>query len=504
MTKKVLLSVHDKTGLVEFAQGLHDAGYEFIASGGTGRALADGGFPVTTTEDLTGLPGILGGRVKTLHPALHGGILARDTETDRTTLTEHGFDLIDMVVVNLYPFLETIQKPDVTEADAIEQIDIGGVALIRAAAKNYNRVTVVTDPSDYARVLDEIRKHGEVTLEARRAFARRAFEHTANYDTAIAGYFGKAEDAGTLPETIGVTMPRARTLRYGENPHQQAAYYAPEKTGPLGGTPLQGKPLSYNNLLDVDAAWAAAVDFSAPTMVIVKHLSPCGIASGEDLPNAFRRALASDPVSAFGGVIACNRPVDGRTVQAFGDLFVECIAAPVFSPEARELLEEKKNVRVLQMGNLPAPAYNLRSVRGGILAQTPDDGEPQKWEVVTSREPNEVEEKALHFAWQAVKHVKSNAIVFATEAETVGIGGGLPSRVDAVKLAAEKAGEKAKGAVMASDAFFPFPDGPEAAAAAGVTAIVQPGGSIRDEAVIEVCNKLGIAMVFTGTRHFRH
>ncbi len=500
---RALLSVYDKSGLVDFAHSLSELGVELVASGGTGNALREAGLDVTTVEDLTGLPSVLGGRVKTLHPAIHGGILAQETGDDRATLDAQGWSPIDLVVVNLYPFVETVSRPGVTLDQAVEQIDIGGVALIRAAAKNFGRVTVVTTPDDYDAVLSEFQAHGDTTPEARQRLAMKAFGVTAAYDEAITAYLtGEAEAA--LPQALALTLPQAQVLRYGENPHQQAALYAPPGVGPLGGDLLQGKPLSYNNLLDLDAAWTAAEDFDAPTVVIVKHLSPCGIACGDDLAATFRAALASDPVSAFGGVIACNRPFDETIAGALGDLFVEAIAAPGFTDAAREILSARKNCRLLQMMPEADRGYILRSVRGGLLAQTPDRGDVVEWKVVTQRAPTGEEMAALRFAWWVVKHVKSNAIVFARGQATVGIGGGLPSRVDAVKHAAYKAGEQAQGAVMASDAFFPFPDGPEAAAEVGITAIVQPGGSVRDEQVIAAADRLGLAMCFTGMRHFRH
>ena len=501
--RKALLSVYDKTGLIEFAQGLARAGVELVSSGGTGKALREAGLTVATVEDLTGLPSVLGGRVKTLHPAIHGGILAQDTAEDTATLEESGWGWIDLVVVNLYPFVETISKAGVTEAEAIEQIDIGGVALIRAAAKNFKRVTVITTPADYAAVLEEIAAEGDTSLETRRRLAEKAFAVTAAYDTAIAGYFA-GQQADPLPAALSITLPQEMVLRYGENPHQQAALYTPTGVGPLGADQLQGKPLSYNNLLDIDAAWTAMGDFDDPAIVIVKHLSPCGIAVGENLPETFEAALASDPVSAFGSVIACNRPFDRPTAEALGKLFVEAIAAPEFTDEALEKLAGRKNCRLLKMKPLEDPAVMMRSVRAGMLIQTMDRSEDAEWTIATEKQPTDQEMAALRFAWKVVKHVKSNAIVIANETATLGIGGGQPSRVDAVKIAVEKAGDQVKGAVLASDAFFPFPDGPEVAAQAGVTAIVQPGGSIRDEIVIEAANKLGIAMVFTGARHFRH
>jgi phosphoribosylaminoimidazolecarboxamide formyltransferase/IMP cyclohydrolase len=477
-----------------------------VASGGTARALEDAGLPVTTVEALTGLPSVLGGRVKTLHPAIHGGILARETKEDVQTLDESGWGMIDFVVVNLYPFEETVAQPDVTRAAAIEKIDIGGVALIRAAAKNAERVTVVVSPDDYGAVLDEVKAGGGATSqEMRERLALKAFQRTAAYDAAIAAYLGGLSGDSVLPAaSLSAVLPKSADLRYGENPHQQAALYAPAGMGPLGGTLLQGKPLSYNNLLDIDAAWRCAADFGGTTVVIVKHLSPCGVAQADEVASAFKAALASDPVSAFGGVIASAVVFDEDAASAIGDLFVECIAAPGFTDGAREVLAKRKNCRLLVMGAIDEPAFEFRTVRGGVLAQTLDADQGEAWRVVSKRQPTGDEMAALRFGWKAVTHVKSNAIVLAKGLATVGIGGGLPSRVDAAELAIKKAGENAQGAVLASDAFFPFPDAIQAAAGAGVVAAVEPGGSIRDEEVIEAADALGVALVFTGVRHFRH
>ena len=418
-----------------------------------------------------------------------------------------------MVVCNLYPFAETIAREGVTLAEAIEQIDIGGVALLRAAAKNFARVTVICDPADYGVVLKELREQGAVSAETRQRLALKAFQHTRDYDTAIAAYLADlaVEDA-PLPTSLTLNLHQTQSLRYGENPHQNAGLYSTQAgQGPLGGKLLQGKALSYNNLLDLDAAWRTAESFADPTVVIVKHLSPCGVATAVTPAEAFPAALASDPVSAFGGVIAVNRPVD----MAFADqiqaakLFVEAVVAPSFSEEAQAYFaQKKKNCRLVALGDDYAPAGGLevRTIRGGYLVQDLDVGDPPEatWEVVSERQPTAVEMESLKFAWQVVSHVKSNAIVFAKGQATLGVGCGLPSRIDAVALAAQKAGAEAQGAVMASDAFFPFPDGIEAAAEAGITAVVQPGGSVRDDLVIEAVNKLGLAMVVTGTRHFRH
>ena len=497
---KAILSVHDKTGLAEFARGLSELGWSLIASGGTARLLREQNLAVTEVADYTGSPEILGGRVKTLHPAIHAGLLARPIEEDRQQLAGLGWDYIDLVAVNLYPFEQTISKPGATLEDAIENIDIGGVALIRAAAKNHERVTLVCDPADYDLVLAELRSGGVNSL-TRRNLAIKGFAQTTRYDAAISAYL--APDGAFTFQAYPVQV-----LRYGENPHQAAALYGYEPgAGPLGGIALHGKPLSYNNLLDLDAAWRAAASFDRPTVCIVKHLSPCGLASADTLAQAFAPALASDPVSAFGSVIATNRRFDADTAQALGSLFVECITAPGYTSEALEILTKHKNLRLIEMPAVKVdPLFELRSVNGGVLRQAVDLGDPADtaWHVVTQRQPTEAEWRSLRFAWKACQHVKSNAIVFVQDEATVGIGGGQPNRVDCVGIAAQRAGEKAHGAVMASDAFFPFPDSVEAAAQAGITAIVEPGGSVRDGESIAAADAHGIAMVFTGVRHFRH
>jgi phosphoribosylaminoimidazolecarboxamide formyltransferase/IMP cyclohydrolase len=463
---------------------------------------------VLAVGDVTGSPEILGGRVKTLHPAIHGGLLSRRTPGDGHELESRGWSEIDLVAVNLYPFEEAAGDPNAGLEDIIEQIDIGGVALLRAAAKNFAHVAAVCDPADYAAILSEIERSGGVLRETRRQLAVKVFARTAAYDGAILRWAIKQNLAGEqhpLPETLVLSLNKWTDLRYGENPHQRAALYTfPGIAGPLGGELLQGKPLSYNNMLDLDAAWRAVSTFEQPAVVIVKHLSPCGIACAKTLAKAFRPALASDPVSAFGSVIAVNRPYDGDTAQALGDLFVEAIAAPAFTRQARGVLRPREGCRLLRMGEGIDDAVEMRGIRGGVLAQERDPGDQAKWQVVTRRAPSEDEMTALRFAWQAVTHVQSNAILLAQGQAAVGIGGGLPSRVDAVRLAAAKAGERAQGAVMASDAFFPFPDGVELAAEAGVTAVVQPGGSVRDKQVVEAADRLGTAMCFTGVRHFRH
>ncbi len=516
---KAILSVHDKTGLVEFARGLHSLGWTLIASGGTARLLRENQIPVAEVAEYTGSPEVLGGRVKTLHPAIHGGLLARATDADRADLARINADYVDLVAVNLYPFEQTIAKPNVTLEEAIENIDIGGAALIRAAAKNHQRVTLVCDPADYDSVLAELRSGG-VADQARKRLAVKGFVLTAHYDAAISAYLAGGHDcypprASQSGAPLQVTAYPVQTLRYGENPHQSAALYSYEPgAGPLGGKVLQGKELSYNNLLDLDAAWRGAVSFERPTICIVKHLSPCGIASADHLADAYRAAFECDKVSAFGGVIAGNRPFEGATAGALGDLFVECIAAPGFSDEARAALANKKRsaCRLLEMPDTTIePRYELRSITRGLLKQDLDLGDPVEsgqWTVVSKRQPTGAEWTALRFAWKACQHVKSNAIVFARARNgaeaTVGIGGGQPNRVDCVRLAVERAGDKARGAVMASDAFFPFPDSVEVAARAGVTAVVHPGGSVRDADSLAVADAADMAMVVTGVRHFRH
>ena len=501
--KRSLLSVYDKTDLVDFARSLAQKGVQLVASGGTARVLSEAGLAVRAVSDLTGSPEILGGRVKTLHPAIHGGILSRRTPGDRDQLDRLGWSEIDLVAVNLYPFEQTAAKPEASLEEIIEQIDIGGVALLRAAAKNFSHVVVVCDPADYGPLLAEVEARGDVSPEMRRQLAVKAFARTAVYDAAIQRYMASGETL--LPETLLLGLRKLADLRYGENPHQRAALYAPPGVaGPLGGQLLQGKPLSYNNLLDLDAAWRAASAFDRPTIAIIKHLGPCGIASAGRLADAFPPALAGDPVSAFGSVIAANRPFDGATARALGDLFVEAIAAPAFTPEAGEVLSTRKGCRLIVVGPAISSEVEARSIRSGLLLQERDEGDDAEWQVATRRAPTEAEWESLRFAWRAVAHVKSNAILLAQGEAAVGIGGGLPSRVDAVRLAAAKAGDRADGAVMASDAFFPFPDGVELAAQAGVTAVVQPGGSVRDAHVIKAADRLGLAMCFTGVRHFRH
>lgn len=500
-----LFSVWDKTGLVPFATRLSAAGWQLVASGGTASALQSAGLEVTQVSRLTGEQEMLAGRVKTLHPAIHAALLARDHPDDLAALERRGWSPIDLVAVNLYPFEQVIASPGVGPEEAIENIDIGGVALLRAAAKNHSRVCALSGPADYPQDLHLLSQPGYRLKQARKAFA-----YTARYDAAITAYFSGLAGAA---EPKRLALYPVERLRYGENPHQQASFYSLWPDGsPLGGRLLQGKQLSYNNLLDLDAAWMAAQPYDDPAAVVVKHTSPCGLAVAPTPAEALRWAIRSDPISAFGSVIATNREFGRDCVDAMGDLFVECIVAPAFSPAALAQLAGHKNLRLLETPS-PAPdePYELRSIAGGFLEQSRDRGDPHgapDWQVVTRRAPDESELLALRFAWTACQQVKSNAIVLAAWEDracfTAGIGGGQPNRVDCVRIAGERAGDRAAGSVLASDAFFPFPDGVEAAAALGVRAIVQPGGSRRDAEAIAAADRAGIAMVFTGVRHFRH
>ena len=512
--QRALFSVSDKTGLVSFAKKLHDAGTELVASGGTAAQLADEGLPVMPVEVLTGFPELLGGRVKTLHPAVHGGILARRTKDHLEELAEHGLLPIDLVVVNLYPFEETVAEPGVSLAEAVEQIDIGGVALLRAAAKNFESVAVICEPDDYDSVAQAV-AGGGLEVETRRALALKAFRHTAAYDAAISNFLAgrqpekddEPQDTATLPAQLRLDLERVQAMRYGENPHQQGALYRYSNAS-AAFEQLHGQEMSYNNWLDLDGSWQAAQDFDAPTVAIIKHSNPCGLASAETLANAYENALASDPVSAFGSIISVNRRLDGATAERMAKLFIEIVAAPSYDDEALAILQRKKNLRILRAAGTVPSQLSIRTVYGGALVQEPDnsrdDLEPANWRIVTRNRPDASQLEDLAFAWRVCRHVKSNAIVYAKDRATVGVGAGQMSRVDSVMLAGHKAGDRARGAVMASDAFFPFADGIEAAAAHGVAAVVQPGGSIRDEEVIESCDRLGLVMALTGTRHFRH
>jgi phosphoribosylaminoimidazolecarboxamide formyltransferase/IMP cyclohydrolase len=497
---RALLSVSDKTGLVEFAQGLHALGWSLLASGSTAQTLRTARLPVTEVGDYTGTPEMLGGRVKTLHPAIHAGLLARATPQDQAELTQVGWDYIDLVAVNLYPFQKVITEAETSLETAIENIDIGGVALIRAAAKNFARVLLACAPADYQTILQALRTEKN-SLALRRQLAIKGFAATCDYDRAISDYLAETKSEALILHPI-------QALRYGENPHQAATLYAfAPDSGPLGGRLIQGKPLSYNNLLDMDAAWRAASSFTKPTVCIAKHLSPCGIASSDNLVTAFQAALACDPISAFGGIIASNHLIDEKMVSAFGDLFIEAIVAPQFSPAALALLAQRSNCRLLEINtHVSNPATEWRSIRGGLLKQDLDNGDPQnaQWQAVTQRQPTAAEWESLHFAWRACQHVKSNAIILAQGEAAIGIGSGQPNRIDCVNIAAQRAGVKTAGAVLASDAFFPFSDVIEAAAKLGIAAIIQPGGARRDAEVIAAADKAQLAMIFTGVRHFRH
>jgi phosphoribosylaminoimidazolecarboxamide formyltransferase / IMP cyclohydrolase len=519
--ERALISVFDKSGIVEFARALASMKIEIVSTGGTAQMLRQSGIPVRDIAELTGWPEMLGGRVKTLHPKVHGGILfRRDKEEHREEVKRHEIARIDLVVVNLYPFSATAAKPGVTPEELIENIDIGGPSMARSAAKNFQSVGVVTDPGDYGGVTSELREKGELGLATRLALARKAFARTAGYDGEIATELDRLAADGTvtmnapstLPERIHIALERKQAMRYGENPHQAAALYvaAGAPAGGLAGAKkLQGKELSYNNLVDLDAAWSLALEFEQPAVAITKHNNPCGTAEQASLREAYVKALACDPVSAFGSVIAVNRPLDGATAEEMTKLFVECIVAPGYEPAALEKFGTKKNLRLLELSR-PAPnELELKRISGGVLVQEPDNPvrKEEELKVVTERPPSATELRALLFAWRVCKHVKSNAIVFAREGQTVGIGAGQMSRVDSVKLAglkAASAGLSLEGSVVASDAFFPFPDGVEEAGKAGATAVIQPGGSVRDADVVAAANKLGMAMVFTGVRHFRH
>lgn len=512
--RRALISVSDKRGMLDLGRALAGHGVEILSTGGSARMLRENGIPVVEVSDFTGFPEIMGGRVKTLHPRVHAGILARHG-IDDDIAREHGLPPIDLVVVNLYPFAETVVRPDCSLAEAIENIDIGGPAMLRAAAKNHARVTVVCNPDDYHRVT-EILPAGP-DADARLALATNAFAHTASYDGQISQWLSGRGEEGRLPPKLNLSLDRVQTLRYGENPHQPAGLYAArgaEPSGLAGARPLQGKPLSYNNLLDADAAWGGVVSLGeSPACCIIKHTNPCGAARANSLARAYRKALAADPTSAFGGIIAFNRPLDAETAEAVSAQFAEVVIAPEFEPGARQALAGKKNLRLL--APLPSSqssngaAFNLRRIDGGWLAQVPDSlrSGRAEFEVVTERAPDEGEWRDLGFAWACVAIVKSNAIVLARGEATLGIGAGQMSRVDASRIAVMKAADQQldlAGACMASDAFFPFADGVEAAAAAGVRAVIQPGGSKRDGEVIDAANRHGMAMVFTGRRHFRH
>jgi phosphoribosylaminoimidazolecarboxamide formyltransferase/IMP cyclohydrolase len=513
---RALISVSDKTGVAEFAEGLAALGVEILSTGGTAKLLRDKGLKVRDVSDLTGFPEMLDGRVKTLHPKVHGGLLAiRSNSEHQEQVRKHGIEYIDLVCVNLYPFEKTAAKPGVQFEEIIENIDIGGPSMIRSASKNFEDVTVVVDSADYGCVLEEMRAHhGCTTRETRARLARKAFATTAAYDSAISMTLQKLADDGPFPTNLHMNFRKALDLRYGENPHQKAALYLDLTVAGRGlaySRQLQGKELSYNNLVDLEAAWRLVCEFDEPTTAIIKHTNPCGVASASMLVESFQKALGVDPVSAFGSVIAFNRKVDGATAEAMSKLFVEAVVAPGYDADALAKLASKKNLRLMDMSATAGDDYGmqLKCIGGGLLVQTPDTAgaATAEWKCVTERKPTEAEMRALVFAWRVTKHVKSNAIVFAREDVAVGVGAGQMSRVDSAKLAATKARElkhSLEGTAVGSDAFFPFPDGVEEIARAGATAIAQPGGSVRDADVIAAANRLGLAMMFTGVRHFRH
>lgn len=511
MKKRALISVSDKAGITEFAKQLHELDFEIISTGGTKKAIEEAGIPVMSVSEVTGFPEILEGRVKTLNPMIHGGLLAKFSEAShQEQLSEHQIQPIHVICVNLYPFQQTIAKPDVTVEDAIENIDIGGPTMLRASAKNHEYVTVVVDPVDYTTVIEELKANGEVQKETRRKLAAKVFRHTAAYDAMIAEYMTELTGEET-PETLTVTYELKQSLRYGENPHQKAAFYRK----PLGSvfsianaTQLHGKELSYNNINDADAALQIVKEFTEPAAVAVKHMNPCGVGTGEDVFSAFTKAFAADPVSIFGGIIALNREVDKGTAEKLHEIFLEIIIAPSFSEEAIEILTAKKNLRLLTIpfDEEAKVEMKLTSIEGGLLVQEQDRFGLKDANVTspTKRKPTDEEMKALELGWKIVKHVKSNAIVVNNGDMTLGIGAGQMNRVGAAKIALEQAGGQSEGGVLASDAFFPMDDTVEAAAKAGIKAIIQPGGSVRDEDSIKKADEYGIAMVFTGVRHFKH
>jgi len=505
--RRVLISVTDKTGILDFARALAGLGAELISTGGTARLIRESGIAVRDVSDVTGFPEMLDGRVKTLHPKIHGGILAiRGNAGHERALAEHAIAPIDMVVVNLYRFEEAAARPDASLEDLIENIDIGGPATIRSAAKNHRDVAVVVSPADYDVILTELRANdGALSAETHWRLAKKAFRTTADYDAAISARLEQVDSESPLPLDLNLRAPKLMDLRYGENPHQQAALYGRPGAGIAGGEKLHGKELSYNNLVDLDAAYQLAVEFSAPAVAIVKHTNPCGCAEQDSLAAAYRKALECDPVSAYGGVIGVNRAVDEETAREIAKLFVEAIAAPDYSPEALAILTARKNLRLMRV-HAGDDRLVVKSISGGYLAQTADRATLERSQAVvkSQRQPSEEEWKALEFGWKVAKHVKSNAIVYARAGQVVGVGAGQMSRVDSARFGAMKAILPLAGTAVASDAFFPFADGVEEAAKHGATAFIEPGGSMRDADVIAAADRLGVAMVFTGVRHFRH
>ena len=512
MSRLALLSVSDKTGIVELAQQLLKFKFEIISSGGTAKTLRDAGISVTKVSDYTGSPEILGGRVKTLHPRIHGGILARqDLPEDIKDLEANNIRTFDLVVVNLYPFEQTIAQPNVSVSEAIEKIDIGGPTLIRAAAKNFKYLTVLSNPSQYDRYISEYQSKGEVSLEFRQQMAGLAFAHTNSYDRAISAYFANLDRSEDLGDSYSISGTKIQSLRYGENPHQPAAWYqtGTVASGWAAANKLQGKELSYNNLVDLEAARRIIAEFDAkePAAAVLKHTNPCGAAVGSSLAQAYQKAFNADSVSAFGGIVALNQPIDAETARALTETFLECVVAPGCEEEAREILQAKSKLRILLLPDLATgQPETIKAIAGGFLVQKSDDRieNPDEWQIVTQIQPTPEQIAEMLFAQKLVKHVKSNAILVSRDRTTLGIGAGQMNRVGAVKIALEQAGEKAQGGVLASDGFFPFDDSVRTAAAAGISAIIQPGGSIRDRDSIAAADELGIVMVLSGIRHFLH
>jgi phosphoribosylaminoimidazolecarboxamide formyltransferase/IMP cyclohydrolase len=511
--KRALISVSDKSGIVELARFLEERDWEIISTGGTSRILKEAGLTVRGVQEITGFPEFLEGRVKTLHPLIHGGILAKlEKEEHRRQLEEQGISPIELVVVNLYPFARTIAREETTLEEAIENIDIGGPTMVRAAAKNYAHVAVVVNPELYPLIIEELDRNGSISEHTRLQLAAEAFAHTAHYDAVVARYMHQLPQLGLdkFPHFFSLTFNKAQELRYGENPQQEAAFYVAtgQPRGLAAARQLQGKELSFNNINDLDAAWQLVQEFKEPAVVAVKHTNPCGVGTGQTALEAYAKAYAADPVSIFGGVVAVNHPVDAALAGEMTRIFLEVVAAPSFSAQALSLFREKKDIRLLELnpGDPDGELFDMKKVSGGLLLQTIDRHpvDPREGKVVTRRAPTEEEWRELAFAMKVVKHVKSNAIVLAAGGQTVGVGAGQMSRIGAARIALGQAGPKAAGAVMGSDAFFPFPDTVEAAAAAGVTAIVQPGGSLKDQESIDACDRLNLAMVFTGRRYFKH
>jgi len=512
--KRALISVSDKTGIVELAKELSNMGIEIISTGGTQKILSDSGINVINISDITGFPECLDGRVKTLHPKVHGGLLAmRSNPEHMKQIKELGIEPIDMVIINLYPFKQTILKENVELEEAIENIDIGGPTMLRAAAKNYQNVVVIVDPADYQMVIDELKSTKDVSVKTKFKLASKVFEHTSHYDTLIAKYLREKVGEEEFPQTLSLTFEKVQEMRYGENPHQKAVFYK-EVGANVGCLPsakqLHGKELSYNNINDANGALDLLKEFDEPTVVAVKHANPCGVGSADNIYDAYMKAYEADPVSIFGGILAANREIDEKTAEEINKIFIEIVIAPSFTEGALKILTQKKNIRIMQLDNisakLPAGTYDMKKVAGGLLVQSYNNDllNIDELQYVTEKKPTKEELESLIFAMKVVKHTKSNGIVLAKGTQTLGVGPGQTNRIMAAKIAIEYAGDRAKGAVLASDAFFPFPDCVEAAAAAGITAIIQPGGSIKDQESIDACNKHGIAMVFTGMRHFKH